>query len=892
MATQKFSELTTTSSPNSASVFAIAYSGTSYGVTLANVAANLPATTVSSLTCSGNATITGDLTVSGDDITMNTNTSGAALIADGTNFNPVVISGDIVIATGGAATIQADAVEGSMLNDNVISGQTEITSGLADADELLYSDAGTLKRVGMDTAKSYFHSTTSTAFTVADESSDTTCFPIFVTAATGDLAPKSAAGLTFNSSSDTLTATAFSGPLTGNVTGNASGSSGSCTGNSATTTALASARTIGGVSFDGTGNINLPGVNTAGNQNTSGTAAVATAVTITDNESTDEDNAIIFTSGGDVDGGNIGLESDGTCTYNPSTGKITATGFVGTLTGNVTGNTSGSSGSCTGNAATATALASARTIGGVSFDGTGNINLPGVNTAGNQDTSGTAAIATAVTITDNESTNEDNAVIFTSGGDVDGGNLGLESDGNCTYNPSTGSITATGFIGALTGNASGSSGSCTGLAATATALASARTIGGVSFDGTGNINLPGVNTAGNQNTSGTAAVATAVTITDNESTNEDNAIIFTSGGDVDGGNIGLESDGNCTYNPSTGSITATGFIGALTGNASGSSGSCTGNAATATVLETARTIGGVSFNGSANINLPGVNTSGNQNTSGSAASLSATLAVGSGGTGATSLTANGVLIGNGTSAIASVDMSTKGKILIGDGSGNPSLLTVGSNDQVLTADSGEATGVKWAAAGGGGGGGLVVESAVNFYGTGGSSVATYDYTGFDSDYDNYWVFIHGIAFDADGGNLDFRFLDDGSAVTGGGYRVSAVGIDGNGTARNITENNTTSASLTSLASNGSDAAPLTGWFYFANGRGGRWDSDSSDSEGAVKPYMDFHLGYKNSSNYHEVVTGSIHQDDTQANAMNGFQLIATSQNFRKICLTVYGVARA
>ena len=52
------------------------------------------------------------------------------------------------------------------------------------------------------------------------------------------------------------------------------------------------------------------------------------------------------------------------------------------------------------------------------------------------------------------------------------------------------------------------------------------------------------------------------------------------------------------------------------------------------------------------------------------------------------------------------------------------------------------------------------------------------------------------------------------------------------------------------------------------------------------------FGYKNSSNYHEVVAGSLHQDDTQANAMNGFQLIATTQNFRKICLTVYGVARA
>ena len=65
----------------------------------------------------------------------------------------------------------------------------------------------------------------------------------------------------------------------------------------------------------------------------SGTAAVATTVTITDNESTNEDNAIIFTAGGDVDGGNIGLESDGTLTYNPSTGTVTATGFSGNLTG-------------------------------------------------------------------------------------------------------------------------------------------------------------------------------------------------------------------------------------------------------------------------------------------------------------------------------------------------------------------------------------------------------------------------------------------------------------------------------------------------------------------------------------------------------------------------------
>ena len=86
------------------------------------------------------------------------------------------------------------------------------------------------------------------------------------------------------------------------------------------------------------------------------------------------------------------------------TGNITSSGasaFTGTV--NFNGATiqnfsvaSGVTGDVTGNADTATALQNARTIGGVSFDGTGNINLPGVNTAGNQNTSGNAATATAL----------------------------------------------------------------------------------------------------------------------------------------------------------------------------------------------------------------------------------------------------------------------------------------------------------------------------------------------------------------------------------------------------------------------------------------------------------------------------------------------------------------
>jgi hypothetical protein len=77
--------------------------------------------------------------------------------------------------------------------------------------------------------------------------------------------------------------------------------------------------------------------------------------------------------------------------------------------------------------------------------------------------------------------------------------------------------------------------------------------------------------------------------------------------------------------------------------------------------------------------------------------------VSDGGTGASTLTANGILVGNGTSAIAvTATMATKGHLMVGDGSGVPSMLAVGGTcDHVLTVDSGEATGLKWAAAAGG-----------------------------------------------------------------------------------------------------------------------------------------------------------------------------------------------
>ena len=193
---------------------------------------------------------------------------------------------------------------------------------------------------------------TATAVTVADESSDTTCFPLFVTAATGNLAPKSGSNLAFNSSSGLLTATAFSGSGASLTSLNGSNiSSGTIaaarvatlnqntTGSAAT---LTTARNIGGVSFDGSGNIDLPGVNTAGNQNTSGTAAIATTVSI-GNEASDTTCFPLFATAAT---GNLAPKTVSSLTFNSSNGTLTATSFSGdgsALTGISAGATGGGS---------------------------------------------------------------------------------------------------------------------------------------------------------------------------------------------------------------------------------------------------------------------------------------------------------------------------------------------------------------------------------------------------------------------------------------------------------------------------------------------------------------------------------------------------------------------
>jgi hypothetical protein len=387
---------------------------------------------------------------------------------------------------------------------------------------------------------------------------------------------------------------------------------GALSGNATTATTLATTRTIGGVNFDGSAAINLPGVNAAGNQNTSGTAAIATAVTVSAN---DTENATMYPVFVDGATGTQGVETDTGLTYNPNSGILTATAFAGD---------------------------------GANLTGVTSYVQANFDSDFGQKTTANLSENTNLYYTDARVTSHvDSAYVNLRFAPVDGtSGMYLKTDGSGNHTFDSGSVasavladTATILatartIGGVSFNGSAAinlpgvniagNQATSGNAATATKLATARAIGGVNFDGSAPINLPGVNTAGNQNTSGTAAIATTVTMAATDTSTDAHFPLFSSAAT---GNEEPRTDTGLTYVPTSGTLTALVFAGALSGNAATADSAAvatnalntTGNAATATQLATARAIGGVNFDGTGSIDLPGVNTAGNQNTSGTAA---------------------------------------------------------------------------------------------------------------------------------------------------------------------------------------------------------------------------------------------------------------------------------
>ncbi len=180
-------------------------------------------------------------------ITLSGNIDGAAITNSTINSSPI---GDTSRSTGKFTTLAANQ---------------QITSTIADGTAPLVVTS-TTRVSNLNVAQAGLADT----ITVADAGGDTITFPMLATDATGNLAPKTDAGLTYNATTNALTATTFVGAVTGNAS---------------TATALATGRTIAitgdlaytSPSFDGTSNITAAGTLAAVNSNV-GTFGSATQV--------------------------------------------------------------------------------------------------------------------------------------------------------------------------------------------------------------------------------------------------------------------------------------------------------------------------------------------------------------------------------------------------------------------------------------------------------------------------------------------------------------------------------------------------------------------------------------------------------------------------------------
>jgi len=338
--------ITMTGSTSDTAVFTVGTNGTLSIVTTDDNAA------------AANIQITADGTVDIDSAGVLTLDSGAAINIEPASGSAILLDGTISIDAGvvtGATSITSTVFVGNVTGN--VTGNTSGSSGSCTGNAATATALASAVNIG-GTSFDGTSSIVPGTITVAD-TTDTSSFVALFESATGNLAPKTDAGITYNAGTGTLTATAFAGPLTGNVTGNASGTALTVT--QAAQTAITSlgtltALTVDDVAIDGkvitmTGSTDDTAVFTVG---TNGTLSIVT----TDNAAAAAN--IEITADGTVDinsAGVLTLDSGAAINIEPASGSailldgtisidagvvtgatsITSTAFVGNVTGNVSG---------------------------------------------------------------------------------------------------------------------------------------------------------------------------------------------------------------------------------------------------------------------------------------------------------------------------------------------------------------------------------------------------------------------------------------------------------------------------------------------------------------------------------------------------------------------------
>jgi len=220
----------------------------------------------------------------------------------------VSISGnDTIVNESGAGELKVQTSKLSLQNeagsaDMLIANQGGAVVVKHNGNQVLTTKVGGLTVTGDVTATTFTGNVTgdvtgtTNQITVADESTDTTCFPVFSTAATGDIEPKTGSNLAFNSNTGQLTATSFSGSASG-------------------LTNVPSTSLVGALpTLDGN---NLTNVD-------------ANRIKLTETNTTNADHYITFV---DTVNGNEDLRTDTALKWNPSSNILSATTFQGNCTG-------------------------------------------------------------------------------------------------------------------------------------------------------------------------------------------------------------------------------------------------------------------------------------------------------------------------------------------------------------------------------------------------------------------------------------------------------------------------------------------------------------------------------------------------------------------------------
>lgn len=505
----------------------------------------------------------------------------------------------------------------------------------------------------------------------------------------------------------------FNGGITGALTGNAD-----------TATKLKTARTIGGVAFDGTANINLPGVNVAGNQNTSGNAATATKL-----QTARTINGVSFDGSKNIEltPRSIGTINSTTMSFiggagwfklatvtMPQASSVVYISLIGSSGYNVNspmqagiselvlragnGNPKGLTGALWRRTSVGFTNFAWVNTSGDTYDVYVEIGnyATGVNIQWDYTSNASVTIHTSPNYTVDKPTGLTDGTVYViysshikptatdvgalpiTGGNLNGGltatgeivsryangfriaygsyGFFIRNDGSNTYFMLTNSGNSLGTYNNLRpliiNNANGTvtigngldvtggiNGSLNGNASTATKLQKARNINGVQFDGSADISIPTITSRGRVNaltgtTQGDAAGLQMYEAYNNGYPTAYGNILHLKGATSRGEGellIGWSATSgahapilirsrrdntDAAWSEWAQVYTSKDSIPGVntTGNQN-----TTGNAASATKLQTARTIGGVSFNGTANIDLPGVNKTGNQSTTGNAA---------------------------------------------------------------------------------------------------------------------------------------------------------------------------------------------------------------------------------------------------------------------------------